>query len=219
MKWILFVLLVMNIGLGGYQYWLTTNDISIEVVKTDAKFNSLKPSTDQLALLGSANIENDSNRQSSSVQCIRIQGLKEDESLVIVQSRLSALEVKSQKNITSQIIKTDFQVILGPFDSSEIARDRLDDLLARGIESYVIGSGKHKNSLSMGVFSNLQNAERRTEELKQNNISASISKNNHFNDVVVLQINAQSAQLIGDNTLQSMLNQFVGAEFVRYDCN
>jgi hypothetical protein len=218
MKWILIALVAINAALFGFQYWggqgkgETTESLT-------ASLNNLQLTTSQQGRLDRSTKSRPVQAKKPAPQCIRITGLKEGESYPVVESRLGALEVVSQKSTVKQLSNTDYQVLLGPFASQAEARDKLSEVKALGVESYIISSGKHANSLSLGVFSNLDNANRRRDELFSMDVIATVFENKHYVDAVNLEINAESAALISDESLAGMLSDFEGAKFIRYNCN
>jgi len=220
MKWILLVLIVLNLGIGGYQYWQTKQKVALEVRTPLATVNNLRPTQNQVDRLKSSMRGGGKTPiQSLPTQCIRIIGLVGGDSLQVVVSRLKALEVNAIEEPSRQVIKTDFQVILGPFDNLSLARTELAEVTARGIESYVITSGTSANSLSMGVFSTNANALRKQSELAAKKIDATIVKKEHRSGGINLVVDPRSAALISDDTLASVLSKFEKTEYLRYNCN
>jgi len=220
MKWILLVLIVLNLGFGGYQYWQSTQPVAVVVTTALATLNNLQPTPNQVDRLQSSKQSSvTAPSQALPTQCIRIIGLVRGDSLEVVTSRLRALEVKAAEEPSQQVVKTDFQVILGPFDNLSFARAKLAEVTAKGIESYVITSGSSANALSMGVFSSNANALRKQSELVAMQIAATIIKKEHLSDGINLVVDPKSAALVSDDTLTSILSKFEKAEYLRYNCN
>jgi cell division protein FtsN len=220
MKWTLLVLIVLNLSFGGYQYWQAKQPVAAEVTTALARLNNLLPTQNQVDRLQSSKQSAvKAPRQVLATQCIRITGLVRGDSLQVVASRLKALEVNAVEQPSEQVIKTDYQVILGPFDNQPFARAKLAEVTAKGIESYVITSGTNANALSMGVFSTNANAVRKQAELAEKKISATIVKKEHLSDGVNLIVDPRSAALVTDDTLTSMLSKFQKTEYLRYNCN
>ncbi len=219
MKWTLLFLLVLNLGLGGYQYWVSQQQTA-DVTQGDiTKFDNLQLSASQLKRLADSSEKTPVIKDSLATRCIRISGLTEGDSLPIVESRLKALEVASTKTTETVVLRRDYQVILGPFASVELARGELDRISAKGVESYVITSGDNKNALSLGVFSNEANSNRKLDELKSLDIAATTIIKEHTGSAISLIVDRESAALISDSTLQSILSSFETAEFSRFICN
>lgn len=219
MKWILIALVVINVALFGYQYWDGMQEGDEQQVSVTTTLNNLELTASQKDRLAQSGKSTPKEEPLAVEQCIRITGLKEDESYSIVESRLGALEVASEKRIVRQLSNTDYQVLLGPYASQTEARTKLEEVTALGVESYVIASGQNANSLSLGVFSSLDNANRRRDELFAMDVVATVYENKHYIDAALLEINADSAALISDESISGMLTEFEGVKFIRYNCN
>ncbi|TCS37649.1 SPOR domain-containing protein [Reinekea marinisedimentorum] len=219
MKWILIALVSLNLALFGFQYWSSTQEDGGTEETLSATLNNLELTASQQARFEQVGKSTPKKEPEKVLQCIRITGLKEGDSYSVVESRLAALEVSSEKRVVKQLSNTDYQVLLGPFVSQEEARTKLEEVKASGVESYVITSGQHANSLSLGVFSSLENANRRRDELFTMDISATVYENKRYIDAAILEIDAQSAALISDESISGMLSEFDGAKFIRFNCN
>lgn len=219
MKWILAFLLFFNVGLGGYQYWISTEPVVPSSESEGPTFNNLSLSQSQQQRLAAAGQPISTQQPNNQLQCIRITGLVAGDSVPVVESRLRALEVVTEISVSQELIKTDYQVLLGPFDNAETARDSLNSVSAQGIEGYVITSGENANALSLGVFSNQANAERRISELPSLNSQPTVFRKDYFVDSTIINIGPQSASLINDETLTAVLSAFENADFMRYNCN
>ncbi len=217
MKWILLVLLAANLTFAGYQYWVLQQPKPIAQSQVQAKFNNLAVSDVQLKQMVSS-LEAKKTSPAPSVQCVTIKGLKTDNSLSVVESRLKAIEIKAESKTNNNLAKTDYQILLGPFASHDAAKAKVAEIAAVGIESYIVASGEHANTLSLGVFSNEQNASRRQAELNAMGIDAITYKNEHYTQSADLIIGSAFAQLITDSKLKSIISDVDGATFSRYNC-
>jgi hypothetical protein len=221
MRWILLVLVLVNAGLGGYQYWLTTQPaaLAIDAVAL-ARLSNLQPTKNQVERLQQSKRPSDrAQSQAPPTQCLRIEGLVSEESLNVVVSRLQAIEIRAVPEPSKKVVKTDYQVILGPFSNKRLARDKLSEVTAKDIESYIISSGANANALSLGMFSSEKNALRQQSMLASKGVVASIISKQHLSEAVSLVIDPISAALVLDETLASMLSQYENAEYSRYSCN
>lgn len=219
MKWIVIALLAMNISLFGYQFWLHQQPAEAGTVAQESKFNNLKLSEGQQQRLDSIGSKPAQEESKPVTQCIRISGLSENDSYPVIESRLRALEISSEKKDVRLLNNTDYQVMIGPFASQEQARAEMDRIAALNIESYVITSGDRANSLSLGVFSSLENANRRRDELFAQDVVATVYENEHYIDGVLLEIGSESAALISDEALSGMLSDLEEVKFIRYKCD
>lgn len=212
-------LLVLNLALGGYVYWDSTQPEPSAQAGVNVQFNNLTLTSSQANRLQTSEASRPAVQQRPNLQCIRIAGLTEADGLSVVASRLSALEVDVSRQVVDVVLRTDYQVISGPFASSDLARNELQSIAAKGLDSYVITSGRYENALSLGVFSNQQGAQRKAEELEGLDISSDIVTREHSGEATHLIINREDAGLITDQTLESVLSAYPRAEFSRYRCN
>lgn len=219
MKWILVILLAVNIAVGGYLYWEGTQPSPVASQEVSTQFNNLSLSTSQTARLKSSETQRPSLQEKPSLKCVRISGLSNEDGLSVVESRLKALEVDVKRVPTEVVLRTDYQVIVGPFANIDLARNELQAIAAKGLDSYVITAGRYENALSLGVFSSDLGAERKISELVEEEIDATVVTREHTGEAIVLVIDKQAASLITDQTLESVLNAYPQSEFSRYSCN
>jgi predicted negative regulator of RcsB-dependent stress response len=221
MKWILAAVLVLNVVLGGYQFWQAQQPKQPVQSKLVPQFNNLQPSDAQLDRIKktSDTVTASKTAQANVSQCIRITGLKESDSLAVVESRLKALELNVNQVRAKEVFKREYQVILGPFNSIDEARAEMVAVNAKGFESFVISKGDYANSLSLGLFSNSENANRRISELAAADVAAKSLQLERFNETIQLVLDKKSSLLIADPTLVTLIDQFEGVDFTRFNCN
>jgi hypothetical protein len=219
MKWIMLLLLTVNIAVGGFQYWQSIQPAAQTSIIEITKFNNLELTQNQAVRLEKASERAPALAEKPSSKCIKIVGLAAEDGLPIVQSRLKALEINPSQIKETVVLRTDYQVIVGPFASNNLARTELQSIAGKGVESYVITAGKNENALSLGVFSSESNANRKVAELSGLDIASNIVSKEHLGDAYSLVITRESASLISDSTLTSILSNFKNAKFSRYTCN
>lgn len=219
MKWILLALVVVNVCVAVIQFLVSGPDVENAPKQELVEFNNLllNESQQQRLTLASGDSSSRKSKTVSVEECVRITGVS-DGDLPAVESRLKAIEVAYQKEKINHIVKTDYQVLLGPFDEIGVARAKQDEVKAKGIDSYVITSGDYSNALSLGVFSSNENANKRIGELTGLGYSASVVKKDHFYEDTQLEIPSKSALLIEDATLSSILSSLERVDFLRYPC-
>lgn len=216
MKGILLTLVVVNLVFGGWLFWQqqqTDNEVPIAPV---AELNNLGLDEATRSRLAQSGRQRDVPAQDA--QCILIRGVLSSEDANVIQARLAALEVPSEITIRSEVTRTDHWVVLGPFESIPRARERLTQLQANGVESFLINQGPMQGGISLGLFSSLSNAENRRAALQQQGIEARIEDFPRLRDVRDLDIDAAAARLLSDSALEAILERFEGVDFQRYGC-
>lgn len=218
MRWTLLLLLVANAAIGGFIYWQTTHPVTANEATLAARFNNLTISDAQQNRIDQSASRSPALTEVSARECIRIGGLSQQDGIPVVTARLRALEIEPSAETVETVLRTDYQVTFGPFPSEELARRQLQALSTRDIDSYIITSGLYKNALSLGVFSSETNAQRKIDQLSSLNIDATLVLKEQRGDAVQLIIKQDSAALISDETLKSILAPYTYADFVRYNC-
>lgn len=218
MKWIILTLLVLNLALGGYQYWQTMQPAVQVVEPSVAQMNNL--AIDQATRNRLAELEQTVVAEPAvePLQCIRITGIAAEDQAYIIQSRLRALEVSSDMSTREEILRSDYWVVIGPFDTDQQGRDRLAQLQADGIESFLINQGRLAGGISLGLFSSDANARTRVSELAGQDIEARVERVDRTREVWVLTVGAESARQISNAAVDSIVSEFEGASFQRFRC-
>jgi len=215
MKAIVLTLVVLNLVFGGWIYWQQQPDSNAQAVPL-AELNNLGLDDATRARLAQSGRQRDNADQ--PVQCILIRGIGSVEDSRVIQARLTALEVPSEEQIRSEVTRTDHWVVLGPFDSTARARERLAQLQADGVESFLINQGRLEGGISLGLFSSSSNAENRRAALVEAGIEARVEDFERLREVRDLNIAAEAARLLSDSALESILDRFEGVDFQRYGC-
>lgn len=80
--------------------------------------------------------------------------------------RLAALDIRAFEHAVDLTSGEGYWVFLDPLANRDAARRRLVELQARGVDSYIIPKGELENGISLGVFTSLDRANARLEEMK-----------------------------------------------------
>jgi hypothetical protein len=218
MRWIILTLLLLNLALGGYQYWQMSQPETIVVEPSVAQLNNLaidQSTRDQLAQFEQSAA---AEPVVEPLQCIRVSGILAEDEASILQSRLRAIEVQSELSTREEVLRSDFWVVLGPFDTDQQGRARLAELQASDVESFLINQGRLAGGISLGLFSSESNARSRVAALAEREINARVEQVDRTRQVWVLTIGAGSARLISNDGLESILSEIEGAAFQRFRC-
>jgi hypothetical protein len=218
MKWIILTLLLVNLVLGGYQYWQMSQPDTAVAEPSVAQLNNL--AIDQSTRDRLAQFERSATAEPvvEPLQCIRVSGILAEDEASILQSRLRALEVQSALNTRDEVLRSDYWVVLGPFGTDEQGRLRLAELQANDIESFLINQGRLAGGISLGLFSSDSNARSRVAALVERNIDARVERVDRTRQTWVLTIGAESARLISNEGLESIVSEIEGATFQRFRC-
>lgn len=218
MKWIILTLLLLNLALGGYQYWQMAQPDGQQAEPSVAQMNNLAISEATRSRLTELERTSVAEPVVEPLQCVRITGIAAEDQANIIQSRLRALEVATTKTAQDEILRSDYWVVLGPFETDQQGRARLSQLQADDIESFLINQGRLAGGISLGLFSSESNARTRVAELVEQDIDARVERVDRTREVWVLTIAAESARLISNQALESIVSEFEGASFQRFRC-
>lgn len=219
MRWIILTLLLLNLGLGGYLYWQQSQPEVATESPNQARLNNLRLDPDTRARL--RQLERQAPAQAATeppVQCVRISGLSGTDQADVIESRLKALEVDARRSTRDTVVRSDYWVVVGPFESEAVARERLAALQSRDIESFLIGKGSLAGGISLGLFSSRSNAESRQKELATMDIDARVERVDRTRQSLELTLDKADSRLISDDALRSLLQEFDGVDFQRFGC-
>ncbi|WP_108127207.1 SPOR domain-containing protein [Saccharospirillum mangrovi] len=217
MKGIILTLLALNLAFGGWLYWRSQQPDADATQVVLAELNNLGLDEATRVQLAQSGRQRDNPNQAAA-QCILIRGIGSADDASVIQARLTALEVPSTVSVRSEVVRTDHWVVLGPFESTARARERLAQLQADGVESFLINQGRLEGGISLGLFSSNSNAENRRAALAEAGIDARIEDFPRTREVRDLNIAAEAARLLSDGALESILDRFEGVDFQRYGC-
>lgn len=218
MKWIVLTLFALNVALGGWLFWRESQPPAEVVRPPQSQLNNLGLDAQTLERVRTSERQPVTTTTQAPTQCIRITGLTGEDQAQVIQARLGALEVVSERQTRLDVVRSDYWVVLGPFDSQAVSRERLNELQSAGIESFLIGQGELAGGISLGLFSSSANAQRRQEELVNRDINARIERVDRTQEVLLLDIGVESARLISDGALESIIRDFEGVDYQRYSC-
>lgn len=126
--------------------------------------------------------------------------------------RLAALEVASAVQDVEIPGEVSYWVYLPPLDSRRQAFNRLRELQAKGIDSYVIPKGDLENGISFGMFSQADLAQRRLEDMRSQGYPAEQQEiTRSYKETWVVLPPGQAGRL-GPETWQQMLADGRGLE-------
>lgn len=218
MKWIILTLLLLNLALGGYQFWQVSQPDTTVDEPSVAQLNNLAIDQSTREQLTQFEQRAAAEPAVEPLQCIRISGILAEDDAGILQSRLRALEVESQLSERDEVLRSDYWVVLGPFDTDEQGRTRLAELQANDVESFLINQGSLAGGISLGLFSSQSNARSRVAALAEQDINARVEQVDRTRQTWVLTIGAESARLISNEGLESIVSEIEEASFQRFRC-
>ncbi|MDZ7661250.1 SPOR domain-containing protein [Thiohalophilus sp.] len=156
MKWLIYLLLLVNISLFAWHYrgGLTT-------AEPDA---ALPTDVQRLVLLH----EKQQQAEEGRAWCYSLGPLKEPPQAEALSKRLQQWEMTSWRRTSQEAGRKGYWVLLPPLSSRVEARAAVAELKAKKIEDYfLIATGPNANGVSLGVFSTFEAAHRRINQLSE----------------------------------------------------
>lgn len=164
MKWIIYALLLANLGFGLWHYRSqalsganasTTEEDNLRLV-TVKEFlaQQNQPPTVRMA-------------QSDSASCYTLGPFKKMDDANTVRGELKSAGVLVKRRVSKDTSRKGFWVLLPPEASRAQARVHINALKAKGVTDYfLVATGDMTNAVSLGVFSQSDTAKRRYDEIK-----------------------------------------------------
>ncbi len=146
LKWLFLVLFILNVVLAGGQWMKYRATANVPTYKEGSEVNSIKLLQDEL--------------QRGRQACVLI-GPFENQ-----QSAAQLLTVLQERGVVVSLVEQSldrapsYWVYDGPFDEPEVLQGRLAEYTAKSIDSFPIRQGELAGSISVGVFENIDSAER-----------------------------------------------------------
>ena len=161
MRWVFFLLLLLNVGLFAWQQRLTP-EVSSEL-SLRAPSATVQPVA-SLQLLAEAQPVQQQATVSGlapapvAESCLVLGGFDGAERAGQLEQRLLSLDISARVITIDAAFGADHWVYIPPLASSQASLRQLRELQARGIDSYLITEGELANGILLGVFPRLEAA-------------------------------------------------------------
>ena len=121
---------------------------------------------------------------------------------------------------TKARVSSGYWVYLPQFDSWQDARAKIMDLEARGMKDvFIMGRGKMKNAVSLGLYASKDAANRRVEQLKRLGAKAAVEVQYTLQNQYWLDIEIRSTDTESTATLNKLANGLADAKLQPRNCN
>ncbi len=218
MKWVVWILLVINFGLLGFfqaSRWLTEEDAEQQAAKPAAEESKIKVLTaEQLAAMP---------RKQPPPEVIKPAcyewGSFSAADAARLKSELGKLGLAAAAKPHEQDQATRYWVYLPPLKSAEKAKARMEELQALGVQDMlIIQDAKWRNAISLGLFRDQALADEFVKKLRGLGVKnvAKLSKKRGNTEVSLIINNVTSEQA---TSLEALKPQFSGGELSKVECS
>jgi cell division septation protein DedD len=165
MKWIIYALLLANLGFGLWHY---RSEALSGATPNSSENDNLRLVTvkeflaqqQQPPTLHTAQAE-------TGASCYTLGPFKKMDDANAVRGQLKAAGVVAKRRMSKDTARTGFWVVLPPAASHAQARQSINALKAKGVTDYfLVATGDMTNAVSLGVFAQSDTAKRRYDEIK-----------------------------------------------------
>ncbi|SDU27661.1 hypothetical protein [Halopseudomonas salegens] len=199
MRWVFLSLLLINIL---YALW--------QVQQGNLQWDAGRPATPVAQLSERAGTAPENRTDVAAGLCMHLGGLEDGEDLGALRQRLLALGVAARMVALDSVAEEDYLLVKTvPGGRSEVlAALRL--LQDSGIESYMIGDGAMAGKIALGVFSSVESARNRREQLQLQGYDSEIEQLERYVTQVWLEVDSEARRLVDANMLQRLRDVFPG---------
>lgn len=166
MKWVTWLLLLANLGVAGFfmgrPYWSAPASGQNAPLNVDRL--SLRSQTATVA--SNKKSVGHISKPASQALCVEWRGLSLDE-VSRVRETLKAMAAERVMSFTEVPVNTRTWVIFPSLPSPQSAVEKRNELAAAGItDAFVVKDGPWRNAISLGLYANVESAQRRVSELE-----------------------------------------------------
>ena len=122
-----------------------------------------------------------SNQALARARCEMVGPFSQDAEAEAFIERLASLDIQSDMRSIKVPAGTGYWVIQGPLKSEKAAYEKLRELQASKIDSFLIPDGELANSISLGFFTNMESAELHQKRLALKKVDSTIVERERTN--------------------------------------
>ena len=168
MKWSIYMLLLVNIGLFAWHYQ----------PNADQRRKSATDHLTRLVLLKEFEQQLNSAADDSGVsRCYSLGPFTRKQSFLAAKESLTRQGIEVFSRVSSERVRDGYWVMLPASKTSNQAKVKIQKLKEHGLKDYfLVATGEMKNAISLGVFSKPKLAKRRLDELEKQGFNVKIKK-------------------------------------------
>lgn len=165
MKWIIYTLLLVNLGFGLWHYRsVELNSAPAPVDDDNLRLVLLK---EYLAQQAQVSADSPTEEEPTALRCNTLGPFKKKKAANAIRKKLISLGISAERRMSKDNTRKGFWVLIPPENSRKLAKAHVRDLKKEGIKDYfLVITGAQANAVSLGVFSRSELAQKRYDEIK-----------------------------------------------------
>lgn len=174
MKWVVYALLLVNLAVGLWHYrfkeaettsTVTSEDDGLRLVLVKEFLAQQDASSNQIMV----------SETNNTARCYTLGPFKSKDDAGQVAEQLTAQGIPVTPRLSRDNNRQGFWVLLPPAQTRQLARQSINELKASGIKDYfLVVTGEQTNAVSLGVYSQAELAQRRSDAIAQLGFSPKI---------------------------------------------
>lgn len=143
---------------------------------------------------------------SAQARCDLVGPFSDQESAEAFVERLASLDIEAGLKLVKVPAGVGYWVIQGPLRSAEAAYEKLRELQASKVDSFLIPDGELANSISLGFFTNMESAELHKKRLTLKKVESKIVERERTNKQNWVMISAKDSAAMTPLTWERVLD-------------
>lgn len=176
MKWLIYILLLLNLGFGLWHY--RSHQVTFVEDRNEDENLRLVLLSEYLNQQSQATTTSDPEfTDTSTARCYTLGPFKSTSSAASLRKELEAIGITAVRRMSKDNTRQGYWVIIPPEQDRNTAKAHVKVLKEKDVKDYfLVVSGEQTNAVSLGVFSRSELAQRRYAEIKQLGFKVRIEK-------------------------------------------
>lgn len=210
MRWVFFLLLLLNVGLFAWQHRLAPSSggelslVAAKPAKLSAQSLQLLSEIQAPARQPGRVVE----EAPDDVRCLVLGGFDSLERVRQLEQHLLSLDISVRVVTTEASFGADHWVYIPPLASRQASLRQLRELQARGIDSFLITEGELANGILLGVFPRLDAAQAVADRLRGSGYAPQVRELPRVYQEYWVQVAEKDRRLVDDVVLQRLQTNF-----------
>lgn len=163
MKWIIYTLLLVNLGFGLWHY----RSVELNGAQAPVDDDNLRLVLVKEYLAQQEQAVEVPNGEDTATRCNTLGPFKNKKAANAIRKELISLGISAERRMSKDNTRKGFWVLIPPETTRKLARAHIRELKDKEVKDYfLVVTGEQANAVSLGVFSRSDLAQRRYDEIK-----------------------------------------------------